>query len=173
MTTICTRIKFLLTALVVTLATASCVGGCESSDTPAVRSSVDTSLLHLSGRAHVFQQFDERPTDSDPLRIDSAYTVGSTLALKVSYRGGCGPHAFDLAAWSRFEIANPPHGKLYLSQHDSDDHCSHLVTEELMFDLTPLVVRYRESRHYAGPVRLYIYPAADTTRATVATLDVP
>jgi hypothetical protein len=67
------------------------------------------------------------------------------LYLKVSYSGGCATHNFSLIGTGVFMESYPVQTSIVLSHEDNYDNCESIITETLVFDLTPLKELYAES----------------------------
>lgn len=63
---------------------------------------------------------------------------GSTLHLTITYAGGCAPHDFDLCWDGLFQASSPLQVELLLLHEPHGDSCKKRVTEERVFDLSPL-----------------------------------
>ncbi|TVP40372.1 hypothetical protein [Candidatus Nitrosocosmicus arcticus] len=72
-----------------------------------------------------------------PFTIKSIELVGNEIEIKVSYIGGCKTHEFILVA-DKFLDLQPTRIHLNLSHDDNGDKCKRIVTDNLVFDLSPL-----------------------------------
>lgn len=72
-----------------------------------------------------------------PFTIKSIELVGNEIEIKISYIGGCKTHEFILFA-DKFLDSQPTSIHLNLSHDDNGDRCKRIVTESLVFDLSPL-----------------------------------
>lgn len=73
-----------------------------------------------------------------PLTIKSINVVGNEIGIKVSYIGGCKTHEFNLVA-QKFLDSQDTSISLNLSHDDKGDRCKRIVTDNVVFDLSPLV----------------------------------
>ncbi|MFX0206334.1 MAG: hypothetical protein ACFFDT_10120 [Candidatus Hodarchaeota archaeon] len=79
------------------------------------------------------------------------------LYLEVSYSGGCATHDFSLIGTGVFMESYPVQTSIVLSHEDNNDNCESIVTETLMFDLTPLKELYTESYlESSGTIIIYL-----------------
>jgi len=78
-----------------------------------------------------------------PLKVIDAYVLGDTLAIKISYTGGCRSHEFQLLDTGIATRSVPPQHLLSLVHVLSDDPCEALLTRILFFDLLPLKTTYQ------------------------------
>jgi hypothetical protein len=79
------------------------------------------------------------------------------LYLKVSYSGGCASHDFSLVGTGVFMESYPVQTSIVLSHEDNDDNCESIITETLVFDLTPLKELYVESYlESSGTIIIYL-----------------
>jgi hypothetical protein len=79
---------------------------------------------------------------ASPLKIIDAYVLGDTLAIQISYTGGCRSHEFQLIDTGIATRSIPPQHLLSLVHVLSDDPCEALLTRILFFDLLPLKNKY-------------------------------
>lgn len=61
-----------------------------------------------------------------------------TLRLTVTYSGGCAQHDFELCWEGEFLTSDPAQVHFWLLHEPHGDACKKLVTEERVFDLSPL-----------------------------------
>lgn len=78
-----------------------------------------------------------RKLGNAPLTIKSINLVGNEIEIKVSYIGGCKTHEFNLVA-DKFLDSQDKSISLNLSHEDKGDRCKRIVTDNLVFDLSPL-----------------------------------
>lgn len=85
--------------------------------------------------------------DSDEIRdlkrvpyiIKSIQLFENEIQIKISYTGGCKTHDFQLVV-DRNSISKLTKDiNLNLSHNDNDDRCKRIVSEKLVFDLSPLL----------------------------------
>lgn len=79
-----------------------------------------------------------RKLGNAPLTIKSIKLVGDAIEMKVSYVGGCKTHEFNLVA-DKLLDSESTIISLNLSHDDKGDRCKKIVTDCLVFDLSPLV----------------------------------
>ena len=97
----------------------------------------------------------------DAWALDTAFVAGDSLALTVSYGGGCESHEFWLLAVDGFHelpTAGPvPTASvaLFLAHDDHDDRCEAYVTRTESFHLGPLWSAFQD-RFPAGRLQLRI-----------------
>ncbi len=87
-----------------------------------------------------FEKYDRPAVEKDAFRIDSVYVRGDLLHVFVSYGGGCKEHDFQLYSTTGIYLSLPPQGDVYLGHDGHGDMCEAYLSEELIFDLTPLIV---------------------------------
>lgn len=82
---------------------------------------------------------------------------GDTLALTVSYGGGCQFHEFTLVASEAFAESHPVELDVFLAHEANGDRCRAYLTETYGFDLTPIKRLYQEAyQKEAGTVVLLL-----------------
>lgn len=81
---------------------------------------------------------ENRKLGNASLTIRSINVVGNEIEIKVSYIGGCKTHEFELVA-HKFLDSQDTSISLYLSHDDKGDRCKRIVTDNLVFDLSPLI----------------------------------
>lgn len=69
---------------------------------------------------------------------------GDTLALNVSYGGGCELHEFTLVISGSFVDAEPVELRVVLAHNANNDSCEAFLTEEYTFDLDVIKTRYQD-----------------------------
>ena len=82
---------------------------------------------------------------TDGFELSGAAITGDTLAVTVSYAGGCKEHLFTLVSSSEFLESNPVQVVVVLAHHANGDTCEAWITQDYLFNLTPLKVRYQEA----------------------------
>ena len=82
--------------------------------------------------------------DTDTSQFEFAIT-SDTLALRVSYRGGCKEHNFGLVGPKSFKESYPSQADLLLTHDDRGDDCQEKKTEIIRFDLSPLKQQHLQS----------------------------
>jgi hypothetical protein len=74
----------------------------------------------------------------DGVQIRAVTVTGDTLALTVSYGGGCVHHDLWLVASGLLMESAPPQADLFLSHNAYGDACRAIIRRDLAFDLAPL-----------------------------------
>ena len=101
----------------------------------------------------VFSPGDVRSTTqwgTDDYELNAAAVKGDTLAVTLSYSGGCRTHRFTLVAAEAFMESDPVQLEVAIA-HDADgDPCEAYPTEDYHFILDPIKARYKAS-YGAGP----------------------
>ncbi len=101
----------------------------------------------------VFSPGDVRSTTrwgTDDYELNAAAVKGDTLAVTLSYSGGCRLHRFTLVASEAFMESDPVQLEVAIA-HDADgDPCEAYPTEDYHFILDPIMARYKAS-YGAGP----------------------
>lgn len=101
----------------------------------------------------VFSPGDVRSTTqwgTDDYELNAAAVRGDTLAVSVSYSGGCIAHRFTLVAAEVFKESDPVQLDVAIA-HDADgDPCEAYPTEDYHFILDPIKARYKAS-YGTGP----------------------
>ena len=93
---------------------------------------------------------------TDPYVINFANLQGDTLAVNVSYGGGCEMHEVTLVAEERFLESSPVGLRIWLDHNANGDTCEAWITEAHHFDLTPLKEVYQEAyRTETGTIALF------------------
>ena len=96
----------------------------------------------------VFSPGDVRATTqwgTDDFELNTAAVRGDTLAVTVSYSGGCRAHRFTLVAAEVFMESDPVRLDVAIA-HDADgDPCEAYPTEDYHFILDPIKARYKVS----------------------------
>ena len=103
-------------------------------------------------------KFDRSAIQIASFEIEEASVEGNVVKLRVSYRGGCDEHAFELYSTYGIYYSNPPQADVYLSHADNDDACRQRVREEVAFDLSPLT-----NSSESGALHLRLHPYEATT----------
>ena len=97
---------------------------------------------------------------SDEYVLDAAAIRADTLAVTVSYSGGCQEHLFAVDASGPFRESDPVQLPVALAHEANDDACERWVTEDYRFDLTPLRERYEEEYQQASGVIVLLLDGA-------------
>lgn len=86
----------------------------------------------------------------DDYALNAAAVRGDTLAVTVSYSGGCRAHRFTLVAAEAFKESDPVQLDVAIA-HDADgDPCEAYPMEDYHFILDPIKARYKAS-YGTGP----------------------
>ena len=88
---------------------------------------------------------------TDGFELSAAAITGDTLAVTVSYSGGCKEHLFTLVSSSEFLESNPVQVVVVLAHNANGDTCEAWITQDYLFNLTPLKVRYQEAYQQDSP----------------------
>ena len=79
---------------------------------------------------------------SAPYIIKSLLLVENEIRMGISYTGGCKSHDFQLVV-NRDLISRPTkYINLNLYHDDNGDRCKKIVSDKLVFDISPLVQRF-------------------------------
>ena len=73
--------------------------------------------------------------ESDPFKIEKVERKEDTLAIVVSYTGGCKDHSFDVIWNGQVVLSYPLVVNLILVHHANGDPCEARITETLKIDL--------------------------------------
>ena len=106
----------------------------------------------------VFSSGDVRTTTqwgTDDYALNTAVVRGDTLAVSVSYSGGCETHRFTLVAAEVLTASDPVQFDAALAHEANGDACEAYLTEDYHFLLNPLKVRYK-SVYGTGPGTLVL-----------------
>ena len=76
--------------------------------------------------------------ESASITIQSAEIKGTSIQLVVSYSGGCIEHSFRLIGSALLTKSLPPQRAVKLIHISNVDQCKKMITDTLMFDVTPL-----------------------------------
>ena len=77
-------------------------------------------------------------TESAAIDIQSAEIKGTSIQLVVTYSGGCAEHSFRLIGSPILTKSLPPQRAVKLIHTNNGDQCKKMITDTLMFDVTPL-----------------------------------
>ena len=103
---------------------------------------------------------------TDAYVINAATIEDDTLRVNVSYSGGCETHAFTLVAEPRFLESFPVQQRVSIAHNANGDTCEALITEDHVFDLTPIKEAYQkgyQTDHGTIVLRLKDAPPSDLT----------
>ena len=120
-------LTFLLTTVILT---------CSRDTSPLQPTPSDFTVVNIIAD---LEKFDRTTVEKDAFHIDSVYVSGDQLHLFVSYGGGCQKHQFALFSTNGIYLSMPPQGDVFLGHDGNGDMCEAYLTEELVFDLTPLL----------------------------------
>ena len=81
---------------------------------------------------------------SDEYVINAATVQDGMLRVNVSYSGGCETHVFTLVAEERFLESFPVQLRVSLAHNANGDTCETWITEDHVFDLTPIKEVYQK-----------------------------
>ena len=96
----------------------------------------------------------------DVFELKEAAITADTLAVKVSYSGGCRDHLFTLVASGAFMESDPVQLNVALAHNANDDPCEAWITEGYLFDLAPIKALYRKAyRQDSGVIVLQLKDA--------------
>jgi hypothetical protein len=85
------------------------------------------------------------PPAASRVTASKLYKAGHALALTLSYGGGCADHAFKLCYSDAFQESNPVQTSIWVEDiSETVDTCDALLNEEVVFDLTPILLRYND-----------------------------
>ncbi len=96
----------------------------------------------------------------DAFELNEAAITADTLAVKVSYSGGCRDHQFTLVASGAFMESDPVQLNVALAHNANDDPCEAWITEGYLFDLAPIKALYQKAyRQDSGTIVLQLKDA--------------
>lgn len=96
----------------------------------------------------------------DVFKLNEAAITGDTLAVEVSYSGGCRDHQFTLVTSGAFMESDPVQLNVALAHNANDDPCEAWITEGYLFDLAPIKALYRKAyRQDSGVIVLQLKDA--------------
>ena len=81
---------------------------------------------------------------TDEYVINAATVEADTLHVNISYTGGCETHAFTLVAEPMFLESFPVQLRVSLAHNANGDTCEASITEDHVFDLTPIKEVYQK-----------------------------
>ena len=120
-------------------------GSGASNDTTASVSPGDVA----SGETKLWGQIVTHPDTAavlarDDYELNAAAISGDTLTVTVSYGGGCADHFFALDASEPFRESDPVQLEVTFAHDANGDACERWITQDYVFDLAPLQIRYQE-----------------------------
>lgn len=108
---------------------------------------------------------DTAPEDlkKDGFSFSDARIDGAALHLTVVSGGGCRDHSYSLTMTpASFMESYPVQANLYLRHDAHDDPCDAIVTDSVVFNLTPIVLLYRQMYGPTGQINLNLYDFEQT-----------
>ena len=113
-----------------------------------VRIAIVQIIIGFSGCVYPFEDIIIDDTSyqnapRDPFVFNDIILKSNSLKMNASYGGGCKEHEFVLIATSFME-SYPIQVNVVLSHEDNDDPCDAWITEEKMFNLSPLKKAWQE-----------------------------
>ncbi|MDE2728790.1 MAG: hypothetical protein OXI19_12270 [Gemmatimonadota bacterium] len=126
----------------------ACAAACGNDEDSPVSTTPDQGPFDTGLRTGtvVFVSGDIRSTTqwgTDDYELNAAAVRGDTLAVSVSYSGGCRAHRFTLVAAEAFMESDPVQLDVAIA-HDADgDPCEAYPTEDYHFILDPIKARYK------------------------------
>lgn len=100
---------------------------------------------------------DVAPEDlkKDSFTISQSTTENAELTLVVSSGGGCREHGYSLVMTpAAFMESFPVQANIYLRHDAKDDPCDAIVTETVVFDLSPIITLYKQMYGPSGQINL-------------------
>ena len=98
---------------------------------------------------------------ADAFELTAAAIAGDTLAVTVSYSGGCRDHQFTLVASASFLESLPVQLEVALAHNANGDSCEAWLTEEYLFSLVPIRERFQDQYQESGRIVLRLEGAPD------------
>ena len=93
--------------------------------------------------------------------MTAATITGDTLAVTVSYSGGCQDHQFTLVASASFLESDPVQLEVALAHNANGDLCRAWLTEDYLFSLVPIQERFQSQYQDSGRIVLQLEDAPD------------
>ena len=112
--------------------------------------------LAFSGTADAAEEW-----GADPFELTAAAIAGDTLAVTVSYSGGCRDHQFTLVASASFLESLPVQLEVALAHNAKNDPCKAWLTEDHLFNLVPVKERFQDQYRESGRIVLLLEGAPD------------
>ena len=81
---------------------------------------------------------------------------GDILTIEVEYGGGCKEHIFSLFGSPGFMKSNPVQTDIMLSHDSNNDACKALITEKIVFNLTPLKEVWQQMYGESGTIIIHL-----------------
>ena len=98
---------------------------------------------------------------ADRFQLTAATITGDTLAVTVSYSGGCQDHQFTLVASASFLESDPVQLEVALAHNANADLCRAWLTEDYLFSLVPIKERFQSQYQDSGRIVLQLEDAPD------------
>ena len=96
---------------------------------------------------------------ADPFQLTAATITGDTLAVSVSYGGGCRDHQFTLVASASFLESDPVQLEVALAHEGNGDPCRAWLMEDYLFSLVPIKARFQSQYQDSGRIILQLEDA--------------
>lgn len=133
------------------MAAVLCLSGCETDDlsqTVCTASNVGDDFRVEASRAHGTMYIvapDEFPHKSAPFDITRAAIHGDNLEVLVTSAGGCENHTYSVFWDGKFRDDHSPSVELFIVHDDNGDICEALVSDQVLFDLSPVKIAFAEN----------------------------
>lgn len=103
---------------------------------------------------------DMAPEDlkKDGFTYGNVHLDGTALHMIVRSGGGCRNHGYSLTMTpSAFMESYPVQANVYLRHDANDDPCDAIVSDTVVFDMSPIVELYRQMYGPSGQINLNLY----------------
>ena len=117
--------------------------GCNRMDSQSIDKTVEVSADEIEKIDPTVIAATSEAWGTDEYVINAATLEDDTLRINVSYTGGCETHIFTLVAEPRFLESFPVQLRVSLAHNANGDTCEALITEDHIFDLTPIKTAYQ------------------------------
>ena len=123
--------------------------GCDTMKTQVIQQAGENEDIGEIGTvvitsAEADSSTDESSFGTDEYVINTVTIHNDTLRISVSYSGGCETHQFTLVAEERFMESFPVQLRVSLAHNANGDTCEESITEDHVFDLTPIKEMYQK-----------------------------
>ena len=99
---------------------------------------------------------------TDDFELSAASITGDTLAVTVSYSGGCKAHQLTLVSPGLFLESNPVQLVVALAHNANGDSCEAWLTQDYFFRIAPIKTLYQEAYlQDSGTIVLLLKDAPD------------
>ena len=98
---------------------------------------------------------------ADRFQLSAASISGDTLAVTVSYSGGCENHQVTLVASTSFLESDPVQLEVALAHNANGDLCRGWLTEDHYFSLVPIKELFQSQYQDSGRIVLLLEDAPD------------